>query len=357
MASFSEHSVSYGSDKSKHIFYLACGPLEGPLLIFCHGWPGIGKTWIHQLNTFASLGFRCIAPDMPGYGKSTVTDKISDYSQENIVEGMLALLADTDRDAAVWIGHDWGSGCVWSFAVHHPQKCIAAISLAVPYRLIELGVDECVKYSDRSLYPKDKYPDAQWSYMRFYVESFDKAVAFHNSDAAGFTKKVFTIVGAHGYSQPALTATTVQDGGWFGGAKSAPPPEDTPDDAICLPNDVLADMTEAFKKNGYFAPDAYYNNIDANRAYNLAPDVDPVLRMPVLFIGAQFDTVCHTLNSRLTEPQRRLCRNLSQVHIDAGHFVQLEKPAETNAVIARWLSTEVSHEWPGAWRGEMKLKL
>lgn len=35
---------------------------------------------------------------------------LDDYSQEALVEGMMALLGDTGRDAAVWVGHDWGAG-------------------------------------------------------------------------------------------------------------------------------------------------------------------------------------------------------------------------------------------------------
>jgi soluble epoxide hydrolase/lipid-phosphate phosphatase len=47
-------------------FFLAAGPEDGPLVIFCHGWPAIAKTWKTQLEAFALLGFRAVAPDMPG---------------------------------------------------------------------------------------------------------------------------------------------------------------------------------------------------------------------------------------------------------------------------------------------------
>jgi len=38
--------------------YLACGPQDGPLLIFCHGWPELSLSWRHQLPAMAALGFR-----------------------------------------------------------------------------------------------------------------------------------------------------------------------------------------------------------------------------------------------------------------------------------------------------------
>ena len=59
-----DHEVTYGENKK--IFYHASGPSDGPLLIFVHGWPAIGKLWKPQMDAFSSMGFRCVAPDMPG---------------------------------------------------------------------------------------------------------------------------------------------------------------------------------------------------------------------------------------------------------------------------------------------------
>jgi pimeloyl-ACP methyl ester carboxylesterase len=52
-------------------FYLASGPETGPLIIFVHGWPELSHSWRHQLRCFGALGFRCVAPDMRGYGRSS----------------------------------------------------------------------------------------------------------------------------------------------------------------------------------------------------------------------------------------------------------------------------------------------
>ena len=64
MAPYEQHEVTYGDGKK--IFYHAAGPANGPLLIFVHGWPGIGKLWKPQIDAFSSMGFRVVAPDMPG---------------------------------------------------------------------------------------------------------------------------------------------------------------------------------------------------------------------------------------------------------------------------------------------------
>ena len=73
-------------------FYLAAGPEDGPLVIFVHGWPELSISWRHQLPALAALGFRAIAPDMRGYGRSSVYSQHGNYAQEHIVRDMLELL-------------------------------------------------------------------------------------------------------------------------------------------------------------------------------------------------------------------------------------------------------------------------
>src|SRR4051812_966013 len=69
-------------------FYLACGPADATPLIFVHGWPELSVSWRHQLPVFAALGFRCIAPDMRGYGRSSIHARHEDYALEHSVRDM-----------------------------------------------------------------------------------------------------------------------------------------------------------------------------------------------------------------------------------------------------------------------------
>ncbi len=73
-------------------FYLACGAADAPPIIFVHGWPELSISWRHQLPCFAALGFRAIAPDMRGYGRSSVPPRQDDYAVELIVGDMIELL-------------------------------------------------------------------------------------------------------------------------------------------------------------------------------------------------------------------------------------------------------------------------
>jgi pimeloyl-ACP methyl ester carboxylesterase len=70
------------------------------------------------------------------------------------------------------------------------------------------------------------------------------------------------------------------------------------------------------------------------------------LAMPVLFLHALYDYVCETVDSRLAEPMRRDCDNLTEVVVRSGHWMAQEKPIEVNAAIAQWLAVQFPELWP-----------
>ena len=103
-------------------FFLSCGAAQATPIVFVHGWPELSISWRGQLPVFGGLGFRAIAPDMRGYGRSSVYPRHEDYGLEAIVADMLELLGSLGAEKAIWVGHDWGSPVVWSIAQHHPER-------------------------------------------------------------------------------------------------------------------------------------------------------------------------------------------------------------------------------------------
>ena len=167
-----EHTVKTARHTT---FHLAAGPDDGPLVVFVHGWPELSISWRHQLPALAALGFRAVAPDMRGYGRSSVYARHDDYAQEHIVRDMLELLDALDalgRERAVWVGHDWGSPVVWNIASHHPDRCHAVANLCVPYYTLERGLAHTLTLVDRALYPEADYPTGQWKYLRYCIRVY-----------------------------------------------------------------------------------------------------------------------------------------------------------------------------------------
>ena len=203
-------------------FYLACGAQDAPLIIFVHGWPELSVSWRHQLPCFADLGFRAIAPDMRGYGRSSVYQRHEDYALEHAVRDMLELLHALGREKAVWVGHDWGSPVVWSLASHHPDSCFGVANLCVPYFANGFSPEAFLPLIDRSTYPQAQFPAGQWEYQLFYEENFDKARQAFEADVGNTVRALFRKGSPDGKGKPSRTAQVRKDGGWFGGSGKAP---------------------------------------------------------------------------------------------------------------------------------------
>ena len=324
-------------------FYLACGASDATPLIFVHGWPELSISWRHQLPVFAALGFRCIAPDMRGYGRSSVYSRHEDYALENSVRDMIGLLDGLGHDKAVWVGHDWGSPVVWSIASHHPTRCFGIANLCVPHIPEGFAPVNMIALVDRSVYPENDFPAGQWEYQLFYEENFAKARSSFEASVPDTVKALFRKGDPSGKGKPSRTAPVRRDGGWFGGAGRAP---GLPRDSGVLTEADLNSYVASLERNGFFGPDSWYMNHSRNIAYaQTAPDGGRI-SMPVLFLHGAFDYTCETINLRLAEPMRQSCTDLTEVVVQSGHWMAQENPVAVNAALARFLAVKL----PGAWR-------
>ena len=328
-----ERKVTIGKHQTA---FLEAGDGDAPAIVLVHGWPERAISWRHQIPVLAGLGFRVIAPDQRGYGDSTVYRETSDYALEALTSDMIGLIDALEIDQAVWVGHDWGSPVVFSVASHFPARCQAVASLCVPYYHLERGLNHTISLVDRSIYPEERYPAGQWDYQRYYEEHFAEATRAFDANPRATIQALFRKGDPAGQGLPAGTATTRRDGGWFGGLGHAP---DAPLDTDVLTEADLAVYAEGLERNGFFGPDAFYMNHEANEAFANEALHDGRLDMPVLFLAGRYDYVCETVTSGAAGPMREFCTQLNEVIIDSGHWMAQERPIEVNQALVRWLTT------------------
>jgi pimeloyl-ACP methyl ester carboxylesterase len=324
-------------------FYLAGGPLDGPPIVFVHGWPELSLSWRHQLPCFAALGFRAIAPDMRGYGRSSIYPRHEDYRLAESVRDMLELLDALGHEKAVFVGHDWGAPVVWALASHHPERCHAVAALCVPYFPEGFTPTSFVPLVDRAVYPADRYPVGQWDYQYFYEEQFERARQVFEADVSATVTALFRRGNPEGAGKPWRNAEVRRRGGWFGGSESAPA---LPLDTAVLGEEDLAAYVAALTRNGFFGPDSWYMNHAANARYATEAQDGGRLTMPVLFLHAEYDWTCETVRSRLADPMRASVERLVEARVASGHWMAQERPRDVNGALAGWLAREVAAVWP-----------
>ena len=107
---------------------------EGPLVLLVHGFPESWFSWRHQIDALAAAGFRVVAPDMRGYGKSDAPQAIDQYTILHLVGDMVGILDALGAATAVIVGHDWGASVAWQAALMRPDRFRAVAALSVPFR-------------------------------------------------------------------------------------------------------------------------------------------------------------------------------------------------------------------------------
>jgi pimeloyl-ACP methyl ester carboxylesterase len=107
---------------------------EGPLVILCHGFPECWYSWRHQLWALAEAGFRAMALDLRGYGRSDRPEEVEKYTVLHYVGVVVGLLDAFGAKQSVIAGHDVGAAVAWQAALLRPDRFRGVIALGPPFR-------------------------------------------------------------------------------------------------------------------------------------------------------------------------------------------------------------------------------
>ncbi|MEX2108234.1 MAG: haloalkane dehalogenase [Solirubrobacterales bacterium] len=111
---------SYREIDGLRLAYLDEG--EGKPVVFFHGEPTWSFLWRKVIPPVRDAGYRCIAPDFAGFGRSDKPTDLDWYTYDRHVELMAALLEELDVRDATAVVHDWGGPIGLRLAVEHPER-------------------------------------------------------------------------------------------------------------------------------------------------------------------------------------------------------------------------------------------
>ena len=122
----------FTTDDRANIFYKDWGPRDARTIWFHHGWPLSSDDWDNQMLFFLDQGFRVIAHDRRGHGRSTETEHGNEM--DTYAADVAALVAALDLKGAVHIGHSTGGGEATHYAARARSGTISKLILvgAVP---------------------------------------------------------------------------------------------------------------------------------------------------------------------------------------------------------------------------------
>ncbi len=102
--------------------YLDEGPRDGPPVWFMHGEPTWSYLWRKVFPAVAAAGYRCIVPDLAGFGRSDKPTDIGWYSYDRHAALMLALADELDLSGGTMVVHDWGGPIGMRLFVERPER-------------------------------------------------------------------------------------------------------------------------------------------------------------------------------------------------------------------------------------------
>jgi pimeloyl-ACP methyl ester carboxylesterase len=102
----------------------ASGERGRPALLFLHGFPEAAFVWDQLLEHFARPehgGYRCVAPNLRGYERSTQPADVKAYRAKELVQDIAALIAIEGAPLECLVAHDWGGAVAWNLANQRPE--------------------------------------------------------------------------------------------------------------------------------------------------------------------------------------------------------------------------------------------
>jgi len=277
-----EHHYIWTNGVTLHV--VQCGPSDGPLVVLLHGFPDFWYGWRHQIQPLAEAGYRVWAPDQRGYNLSDKPKRIREYTLPTLANDIVGLIDAAGQERVYLIGHDWGGIVAWYLATYHDTRIINASILNAPHPSVMPGA--FLRLPDQLL--------RSW-YMFFF-------------------------------QAPWLPEQFMQAKGL----------------------DLLLDMSHrgAFRqadlqryRAAWLRPNAMKSMINWYRAFRYTlgrKEENPRITVPVQVIWGEQDV---TLNAKLAELGFRFCENGVLHYLpDATHWAHLEKPAEVNDLLLKFLA-------------------
>jgi pimeloyl-ACP methyl ester carboxylesterase len=295
---------------------------EGPLVILCHGFPECWYSWRHQLPALAKAGFRAVAPDLRGYGRSDRPEGLEKYTILDNIGDIVGLVDALGVKQAVIAGHDIGAAIAWQTALLRPDRFRAVIALSPPFRSRGFGDSG----PPTTLMPRNENA----VFYQLYFQTPEAEAALGRDIRRVFRSQFVSLSG----DRPASAG-----GGFAAGMvprKGALLPE-PPSLPAWISESNIDVYVKEYALSGFHGPLAWWRNID--RGWELmASFAGATVTVPALYMAGDRDFVAAVYSQDIAK-QSALVPKLRPTIIlpGCGHWTQQERAAEVSAAMIDFL--------------------
>jgi pimeloyl-ACP methyl ester carboxylesterase len=355
-----------------HVLEAGFEPRGQPLLLLLHGFPELAFSWRKVMLPLAAAGFRVVAPDQRGYGRTTGWD--ADYDGDlgsfrilNAVRDALGLVSALGhREVAGVFGHDFGASVAAWCALVRPDVFRSVALMSAPFAgppVLPFGTaddppqrgsggpsihDELARL-DR---PRKHY---QWYYStrpanadmwhcRQGVHAFLRGY-FHYKSADWRDNKPFQLRSWTAGELAKMPTYYIMDLDEDMAATVAPEMPSAPEIAACrwLPDSELAVYSAEYERNGFQGGLQWYRSRTEGRYDSeLELFAGRTIDVPSLFIAGKSDWGTYQRPGNFERMQQSACTRMLGCHLidGAGHWVQQEQPGRASELLVEFLQRQ-----------------
>jgi pimeloyl-ACP methyl ester carboxylesterase len=327
---------------------------SGPMVLFCHGFPESSYSWRHQLDALAAAGYRAVAMDMRGYGRSSKPAESAAYRITELVADCVAVVEALGESSTVIVGHDLGAPVAWTAAWIRPDIFRAVVGLSLPFGARGLACLPGNPFGD--LRPSEAIGQLAGPDSMFYHEYFslpgDAVAREAERDLKSWLASALYTLSADRPLPPQLagvdltklpgdmlrefvrSAMSVPRSGTFNALLEQP--KKLP---RWLDEESLDICVAEFEYSGLAGPLNYYRNSDLDWEI-LGQYQGKRLNVPALYIGGDRDIVTIWSQEAIARAPEVLSDLRGAIIVaNCGHWIQQEQPLEVNRQLLAFLET------------------
>jgi pimeloyl-ACP methyl ester carboxylesterase len=295
---------------------------EGPLIILCHGFPECWYSWRHQLPALAKAGFRVVAPDLRGYGRSECPEDVEKYTILDDIGDVVGLVDALGAEQAVIAGHDVGAAIAWQAALLRPDRFRGVIALSPPFRTRAFGGS----VPPTTIMPRTK--DAV--FYQLFLQTPEAEAALERDLRRTFRSQFYALSG----DRPPSAGGGFPAGMMPRKGALLPDPASLP--AWVTESDIDV-YVEEFTRSGFRGPLNWWRNID--RGWELmGAFAGAQVNVPALYIAGDRDFVVGVFQQDIARQSILVPKLRPTIMLPGcGHWTQQERAAEVSTAMIDFL--------------------
>ena len=342
---------------------LEAGAADAPCVLLLHGFPELAYSWRHVMPELAGAGYRVIAPDQRGYGRTSGWD--ADYDGDwracrmlNLVRDALGLLAALRIECAhAVVGHDFGSWVAGWCALIRPDVFRSVVLMSAPFSGAPALPERQSTPSGSSIHDAlAALPRPRKHYQHYYsgrdangdmwrcpqgVHAFLRAY-YHHKSADWSANRPYPLSAWSASELAKLPTYYVMDlhRGMAATVADEMPSAEAVHACRWLPDDALRVYSDEYQRTGFQGGLNWYRCMaDAWCNAELQVFAGRTIDVPAAYIAGASDWGVHQRPGAFEAMQRSACTRMCGVHLidGAGHWVQQEQPDAANHLLREFL--------------------